>query len=71
MSPRRRHQPSSARTVAQAADLPAGETFRPTMTGAFARYRAPDGGATLVTTLPDALSFVYDEDTEAPRAGLL
>ena len=71
MLPRRRRQPPASRTVAQSADLPAGESFRPTMTGAFTRFRSGDSGATPIAALPDPLSFVYDEDTEAPRAGLL
>lgn len=71
MLPRRRRTPISLRSGVQPADLVAGEAFRPTMTGAFPRYRSTPSGATPMGALPDPLCFVHDEDSDAPRLGLL
>ena len=71
MLPRRRRVPISVLSGIQPADLVAGDTFRPTMTGAFPRYRSTSSGATPMGALPDPLSFVHDEDSDAPRLGLL
>jgi hypothetical protein len=71
MSPRRRRIPIALRSGVQPADLVAGEAFRPTMTGAFPRYRSMPSGATPMGSLSDPLSFVHDEDSEAPQLALL
>ena len=71
MLPRRRRHPIALRGGVQAADVVAGEAFRPTVTGAFPRYRSTPSGATPMGALPDALCFVHDEDTDAPKLGLL
>lgn len=71
MIPRRRHTPIALRSGVQPADLAAGEAFRPSMTGAFPRRRAMPSGAMPIGSLPDPLSFVHDEDTEAPKVALL
>ena len=71
MLPRRRRVPISLRGGVQPTDLVVGDTFRPTMTGAFPRYRSTPSGATPLDALPDPLSFVHDEDTDAPGLGLL
>ncbi len=71
MPPRRRRLPVSLRTFVQLADLAAGEGFRPTMTGAFPGHRSAPNSAITMDSLPDPLSFVQDEDREAPQLGLL
>jgi len=71
MLPRRRRVPIAVSTGVQPADLVAGDPFRPTMTGAFPRYRSTPSGTMPIGALPDPLSFVHDEDTDAPRLGLL
>ena len=40
-------------------------------TGAFPCYPSMPSGATPLGALSDALSFVHDEDSEAPQLGLL
>jgi hypothetical protein len=71
MLPRRRRQPPASKTLVQAVDLAGGDSFRPMMTGAFARHRPTPSGATPMSELPDPLSFVFDEDSEAPKLALL
>ena len=71
MLPRRRRFPNAVRTFAQPADLAASDSFRPAMTGAFPRHRSTPNGATPMSCLPDPLSFVHDEDGDAPHLGLL
>jgi len=71
MLPRRRQLPNALRTLVQPSDSVAGDSFRPTMTGAFPRHRSTPSGATPLGSLPDPLSFVHDEDGDAPHLGLL
>jgi len=70
MLPRRRRQPPVAKTPVQGSDLAGADGFRPMMTGAFARHRPTPSGATPMHELPDPLSIVFEEDSEAPKLAL-
>ena len=71
MLPRRLRLSNPQRTLVQPADPMAADSFRPTMTGSFPRHRSTPSGATPIGSLPDALSFVHEEDGDAPHLGLL
>jgi hypothetical protein len=51
-------------------DATGGETFRPFVTGAFARRTAAPSGAAPFSSLSETLSIVRDEDGDAPRTSL-
>jgi hypothetical protein len=66
-----RHRiPTPAWTELPAADAGGSETFQPFVTEALFRRRVALAGTAPFGSLPDTLSILHDEDSDAPQTSL-